>query len=99
MVKFSMPLPNDELYCPVLQCSSYDNIFMGFNQPLIGTFTIPIGQLMQDLRKERKEETEAIAHIIEELDKIIRGEGMLSYSIQGKSETGSDNEGRAIEEV
>jgi hypothetical protein len=76
-----MPLPNDELFCPVLSCSAYDNIFMGFNQPLIGTFSIPIGKLMQALRLERKEETEKIAYIISELDKIIRGEGMMSYSI------------------
>jgi hypothetical protein len=33
---------------------------MGMNQPLIGTFTIPIGDLIQSIKKEREEETKAI---------------------------------------
>jgi hypothetical protein len=54
---FSIPLPTDPLYCPKLACAVYDYIFKGFNQPLIGVFTVPIGKLMLDLKEERRVET------------------------------------------
>lgn len=80
MIKFNAPLPHDELFCPKLSCQVYDNIFKGFgNQPLIGNFTIPIGQLMQDLKEERRVELAAIDHIITELDGIIKDEAVSSY--------------------
>ena len=41
------------------------------NQPLIGVFTVPIGQLMLDLKDERREETQIIEDINVELEKIL----------------------------
>lgn len=55
---------------------------MGLNQPLIGSFTIPIGELIYNLKKEREEETAAIKYIVDELDKILKGVGVTSYNIQ-----------------
>ena len=49
-MKFQIPLPTDPLYCPQLSCMVYDYIFKGWNQPMIGTFVVPIGQLMQNLQ-------------------------------------------------
>jgi hypothetical protein len=46
LVSFKLPLPISPLFCPKLVCTVYDYIFMGFNQPLIGSFTIPIGELI-----------------------------------------------------
>ena len=69
-MKFTIPLPVDDLYCPRLACSVYDNIFRGFNQPLIGVFTLPIGQLMMDLAEERKTEIQVIKDIVNEINKI-----------------------------
>jgi len=60
MLSFRLPLPTMPLFCPKLVCNVYDYIFMGMNQPLIGTFTIPIGDLIQSIKKEREEETKAI---------------------------------------
>ena len=71
-MKFSIPLPVDNLYCPKLTCQVFDNIFKGFNQPLIGVFTVPVGELMLALKKERKEETEIIEEINQKLEKILR---------------------------
>lgn len=48
-IKFAIPLPVLELYCPKLSVAVYDYIFRGFNQPMIGTFSVPIGTLMMDL--------------------------------------------------
>jgi len=45
-IRFTLPLPGDPLYCPKLQCSVYDNIFKSFLQPLLGVFTIPIGEIL-----------------------------------------------------
>jgi len=56
-MKFSIPLPTDPLYCPKLTCTVYDYVFKGWNQPIVGNFTLPIGDLMQDLIRERQEET------------------------------------------
>ena len=54
-----------------MSCMVYDNIYLGFSQPQIGVFTIPIGDIMFDLKKERKDEFQAIELIVQELDKII----------------------------
>ena len=45
-MKFQIPLPIDPLYCPRLACSVFDNLFRGYSQPLIGNFSLPIGELM-----------------------------------------------------
>ena len=46
VMKFCIPLPTDPLYCPRLSCSVFDNIFKTFMQPLLGVFTIPVGEIM-----------------------------------------------------
>jgi len=55
VLEFSLNLPVEELYCPALSCAVYDQVFMGFSQPLLGTFTIEIGRIMQQKRAERAE--------------------------------------------
>ena len=62
-------------------CTVNDYIFKGFNQPLLGSFIIPVGDLIDDLKHERERETQAIADILEELEKIIQGTGIPTYSI------------------
>ena len=69
-MKFQIPLPTDSLYCPKLSCAVYDYIFKGWNQPMIGVFTLDIGKLMNDLKKERMEETEIIEDINKKLKEI-----------------------------
>lgn len=64
VVKFNIPLPVDELYCPSLSCTVYDQVFLGFSQPVVGTFTIPLGEIMQDCWRERKK-------ILKDADEII----------------------------
>jgi hypothetical protein len=43
LIEFNAPLPEDDLFCPKMSCSVFDSVVMGLSQPLIGTFTIPIG--------------------------------------------------------
>ena len=73
-IEFNAPFPVDELFCPRLSCVVFDNIAFGLSQPQIGTFTIPIGDLMHALAKERAEETEALEVCVQEVRKFVRGE-------------------------
>lgn len=52
VIKTKLPLPVERLYCPRISCVVYDEIFKGLIQPLLGTFTIPIGDLMHELMDE-----------------------------------------------
>lgn len=77
-----MNLPDDPLFCPRLSSTVHDYIFRGFSQPTIGAFIIPIGDLIFRLREERREETGMIEYIVNELDKIMKDQGVVSYNIQ-----------------
>lgn len=70
-IKFSLPLPGDALYCPKLQCSVYDNIFKSYMQPLLGVFTIPIGDILHANQSRRQEDMKNLDYILTELDKIM----------------------------
>ena len=82
MMKFFVPLPIDELYCPRLSCQVYDQVFAGFSQPIIGNFTIPIGELMHELAKERKTEIAQLEGMVEKLGKVAAGEERASILAQ-----------------
>jgi len=45
MLNFLVNLPREELYCPSLECDVFDFVYRGFSQPLIGTFTIKVGEI------------------------------------------------------
>ena len=51
----------------------------GWNQPIIGNFTIPIGELMHDLKRERDAETAALEKMVAALEKIAKGEELGSF--------------------
>ena len=74
LMKFDVPLPTDELFCPRLSCQVYDTVFAGFSQPIIGNFTIPIGELMIALKLERTTEIKALRTVVDTLGKVARGE-------------------------
>ena len=96
LMKFQVPLPIDPLYCPRLSCQVYDCIYTGFSQPIIGNFTIPIGELMHDLKKERDTETAQLERMVEALDKIAKGEERASFfqkNLLGKIEEEMKSQG------
>jgi len=86
LMKFQVPLPIDPLYCPRLSCQVYDQVFGGFSQPMIGTFTIPIGELIHELANERKTEIGALRVMVKTLHNVAIGEeraSMLAKSMRG----------------
>lgn len=78
MMQFFVPLPIEPLYCPRLSCQVYDQIFAGFSQPIIGNFTIPIGDLIHELAAERKAEISALRNMVKVMNKIGKGEERAS---------------------
>lgn len=54
---------------------------------MIGTFIIPIGELMHELAEERITETDALANVVEEVKKLVNQEFLVnSYKAQQKLE-------------
>ena len=96
LMKFQVPLPIDPLYCPRLSCQVYDCIYTGFSQPIIGNFTIPIGDLMHSLKAERDTETAQLERMVEALEKIAKGEERASFfqkNLLGKIEEEMKSQG------
>lgn len=96
LIEFNAPLPVDVLFTPRMACSVFDSIVMGFSQPLIGTFTIPVGELMHELIAERKQESEALAYVVEQIKKYVRGEN-IAASFRTKIQNKLDEENKRIE--
>jgi hypothetical protein len=89
LIEADIALPTEKLYTPRMACRVNDNIMGGFNQPIIGTFTLPIGDLIESLAKERKEEIEAIEDVVEELRKYANGE-KLAISMRNNLKKNDD---------
>ena len=77
IIEFDIELPTDELYCPRMACTVYDSVMFGLSQPTIGTFIVPIGDLIKELAEERKRETEALEHIVVRLKEITSSENFI----------------------
>ena len=45
IIKFTCQLPMDPLYSPALSCSVFDCLFMGMSQPLLGSFSVNLGEI------------------------------------------------------
>lgn len=74
MLSFAIDLPTDPLFCPKLQCDVFDYVFKGFSQPLIGTFTIEIGNMMQQQKEDKDTQLSEGERIIKALNEYINEE-------------------------
>jgi len=75
-----MRLPSSGLFCPKLSSDVYDYVFKGLSQPLLGTFSIPIGPILESTYLHQKAELEESENIIKELKKVLNG-GAVFHSI------------------
>jgi hypothetical protein len=66
-----MNLPSSSLFCPKLSCDVYDMVFKGFVQPLLGTFSLAIGDILEETKKNEIEELEESEHIIKQLKQVL----------------------------
>ena len=51
-------------------------------QPLIGVFTIPIGDILHKKQRQRQLESEGMDFILKELVKVMEDSGAITYNIQ-----------------
>ena len=64
MLTFNVNLPVERLYCPSLECDVYDYVYIGFSQPLVGTFSIPIGEIKAETKDKQDENLRLQGEII-----------------------------------
>ena len=86
VVNFKVPLATDELYTPKLACMVYDQVFMGMSQPTVGTFTIPLGEIMREQRDERAQRLSRGQHYLDILTRKLRGDN-VDHSIANLSQS------------
>ena len=67
MISFTLSLPKDPLYCPKLTSDVFDQIFKGLMQPNIGTFVVPLGDIMVSSIQNMEDEKEQSEFFIREL--------------------------------
>ena len=72
LIDFKVPLPSNKLFSPVLACGVYDSLMKGKIQPMIGTFIIPMGQLMHQLLEKRVQDQTDFEEIIMRLKAILQ---------------------------
>ena len=61
-----------------MTCLVYDSVVFGIKQPLIGSFTIPIGDLIDELKIQRQNEINEVKKVIELIDNKIKGQFQIS---------------------
>jgi len=88
VIKFSIYLPNDPLYCPSLTCGVYDYILKGLSQPLVGNFVIPIGELQHFQDDQFEEEDARTQELIKSLDSKIRNAHTLKPKLEEEKKAG-----------
>lgn len=101
LIEFKVPLPEQQLYCPALAVTVYDQIFMGFSQPKLGNFTIPIGEIMHDNLNKRAFALKTANYIIEKLEAVLDGSetglpDVTPEAIRALEEAGAGPSGNAI---
>ena len=71
-LQFEVRIPSDPTFTPRMTCDVYDQLFFeGMAQPHIGTFTLKLGAIIQDLREADKALTDTLKTIIRALRHII----------------------------
>ena len=74
VIDFSAKLPDEELHCPMLTVVVKDMIFLGLSQPIIGTFDIPIGEVINSTKANDQAMVEKSNAIVSILQSISRRE-------------------------
>jgi len=83
IIKFDCMIPRDPMYSPSLsvsirQCSVYDCLFMGMSQPLLGSFSVHLGELYH--RRSGKSATGMLAEALNQAKRSDVQESSLTDS-------------------
>ena len=92
IISFNVPLPKDPKFAPSMACRVYDKCFLGFDAALVGTFTIPVGQLMIDQKEEYEKNIAMLDEKIAALEKHLDGMAVEDYDADPVKEKQLDKE-------
>ena len=79
VISFNVPMPLNPLFAPSMACRVYDKVFKGLSGQLIGVFTIPIGQIMIEQKREYEKNLEALDGVIAQLKEVLTKPVVLDY--------------------
>ena len=68
-----------------MACRVFDKVFKGFSGQLIGTFTIPIGEIMVAQREDYEKNCQMLDKLINDLEDVIEGKVVLDYEPVNKN--------------
>ena len=72
-LKVLVNIPANEEYCPRMTCTAYDKLYLaGMRQPILGTFTLKLGDILRDTRAADKRATEEFGELRERLESVLR---------------------------
>ena len=64
-------MPGDATFCPRMTCDAYDQLFFsGMSQPHIGTFTLKLGDIVQEMMEDDSEKQQRLQYIMGALKSI-----------------------------
>lgn len=70
-------MPNDPTFLPRMTCEVFDQLFIGgVGQPQIGTFTLKLGEIVQDMREKIENDIKMANKLAKTVEKVaakIRG--------------------------
>ena len=99
-LQFEIKIPSDTTFCPRMTCEVYDQLyFEGMAQPQVGTFTLKIGDIINEARTQDYETKADLQRIIEIMqtirEKQIAGEEFamaeLVYTLDSQIKSASKN--------
>ena len=79
VISFNVPMPLNPLFAPSMACRVYDKVFKGMSGQLIGVFTIPIGQIMIEQKREYEDNLAALDAVIAQLKETLSKPVVLDY--------------------
>jgi len=72
-IQFEAELPNDPTFLPRMTCEVYDQLFLeSMPQPLIGTFTIKLGDIVEDTRTQLDQSLHMFKKLSTVVGRVIR---------------------------
>lgn len=84
-ISLTADLPVEALYCPKLACEVFDHVCKGLSQPKIGSFTIPIGDIMHQQSAERRALLELADNSLEFLRQLAEADGTSCAGRAGRA--------------
>jgi len=71
IIKCTIRLPKDPIFCPSLACTVYDYTMGGWSQPMLGSFSIPMADIVHNIINTLKDNFDTERKFRKELDQFL----------------------------